>query len=67
MRNAFITSNWNCIIFCDRVLIFDAEDVPKNYNIKEVVPQGSVVGPLLWNIIAIGFAEDVLVVIVTKY
>lgn len=73
-----------CILasfFRDRALIYDTEDEPKTFNIKESVSQHLVLGPLLWNIMldamvkipmppdtnTNGLADDVRVVIEVKY
>lgn len=66
--------------FTDRILKYDIEDGPKEYKITGGVPQGSVLGSLLWNTMydgllkivlpdearLVAFADDVAVVIIAK-
>lgn len=67
--------------FSERALTYNTDAGPKSRDISGGVPQGSVLGPILWNVMydgvlrlplptgttTVGFADDVAVVVVAKH
>ena len=81
MKVPWYLRNMVASCFSDRILKYDTEEGPKEYRVTGGVLHGSVLGPLLWNIMydgllqlklpravtTVAFADDVALVIVGKH